>query len=79
MTDEKEPKQSSDDDALEVSTPLSKAKLSRETFALLLPYIGPHIKWLIYAGAISLIAWGIGNGISKVWTANNTQQQQSTN
>ena len=77
MTDEKQHEQP-DNSALEVSTPLSKATLSRETFALLLPYVGPHLKWLVYALALTLLFWGLGNGIAKVWTAN-TQQPQSTN
>lgn len=78
MTDDKQHGQHDEDNALEVTTPLSKATLSKETFAMLLPYVGPHLKWLVYALAITLLFWGVGNGIAKVWTAN-TQQQQSAN
>jgi len=48
---------------------LRGVKASREVFAMLLPYIGPHLKWLVYAAAIVLLCWGIGHGISQVWTA----------
>lgn len=76
MTDDGQQDKPEDEAALQAN--LRGLKASKEALSMLLPYIGPHLKWLIYAGAVTLTAYGISEGISKVWTANKTQQQ-STN
>jgi hypothetical protein len=76
MDNEKQQDKPEDEAALQAN--LRGLKASKEGLAMLLPYIGPHLKWLIYAGAVWLIVYGISEGISKVWTANKTQQH-STN
>ncbi len=77
MDNEKQQDKPEDEAALQAN--LRGLKASKEALSMLLPYVGPHLKWLVYALALVLIFWGLGHGISQVWTANQTQQQHSTN
>lgn len=77
MTDDDKDEQS--DKGFEIATPIgAKASVSRQAFAMLLPYVGPHIKWLMFAGAIWLLVWAFSEGFVKVWTASKLPQQQLT-
>lgn len=76
MTDENKDEQS--DKGFEIATPGAKASVSRQAFAMLLPYVGPHIKWLMYALAICLLMYTLSEGFVKVWTASKLPQQQLT-
>lgn len=70
MTDDGTEKEK-DDAAL--SANLRGLVASREALKMLLPYVGPHLKWIVYAFAIGVVFLALGYGVSLVWKATSAQ------